>query len=171
MGNKNWIRPRPDQRPSTTYTILTPAGHAHVTITRTEEHDPFEIFVEVGKAGSDLKAMAEALGRVCSLVLRMTADMPQKERARALIMQLQGIGGARQTRHEKIVVKSLPDGLARVLLDHYFPEVSEPSPIPGGETPRETGIKGADLCPACGDVAFVLIEGCQSCMSCGHSEC
>ncbi|HWO00491.1 MAG TPA: hypothetical protein VNS63_14625, partial [Blastocatellia bacterium] len=29
----------------------------------------------------------------------------------------------------------------------------------------------ADLCPTCGDSAFVRLEGCQTCYACGYSEC
>ena len=29
----------------------------------------------------------------------------------------------------------------------------------------------ADLCPSCGDTAFVRVEGCQTCYACGYSEC
>ena len=29
----------------------------------------------------------------------------------------------------------------------------------------------ADICPSCGNVSFVAIEGCQTCYSCGYSEC
>ena len=28
-----------------------------------------------------------------------------------------------------------------------------------------------DICPVCGNVTFVNIEGCKKCFSCGHSEC
>jgi ribonucleoside-diphosphate reductase alpha chain len=27
------------------------------------------------------------------------------------------------------------------------------------------------FCPRCGDAAFVALEGCDSCLSCGYSKC
>ena len=29
----------------------------------------------------------------------------------------------------------------------------------------------ADICPNCGDSAFIRVEGCQTCYACGYSEC
>jgi len=28
-----------------------------------------------------------------------------------------------------------------------------------------------DLCPDCGQAAFIPTEGCRKCMACGYSEC
>ena len=45
----------------------TPIGTAFITVNETPEGDPFEVFVQVGKGGSDTMAVAEALGRLISL--------------------------------------------------------------------------------------------------------
>lgn len=48
---------------------------------------PFEVFVVFGKAGSDLTAMSEAIGRLASLALR--SGIPVE----FVVEQLRGIGG------------------------------------------------------------------------------
>ena len=37
--------------------------------------------------------------------------------------------------------------------------------------PSVTASVKPDICPICGNVTFVNIEGCKKCFSCGHSEC
>src|SRR5437870_11101731 len=65
------IRPRPRSLNGTTYRTDTPIGTAWITVTETAQKEPFEVFVQVGKGGSDTMAVAEALGRLISLVLRL----------------------------------------------------------------------------------------------------
>ena len=61
----------------TTRRMETPLGTMFVTITEDDRGQPFEVFITApGKAGSDLQADAEGLGRMISLQLRTTA--PQK---------------------------------------------------------------------------------------------
>ena len=63
------VRPRPYKRRGYTVSKATPSGTAHITMNEDEEAQPFEVFLEIGKAGSDIKAMAEAMGRLMSLIL------------------------------------------------------------------------------------------------------
>ena len=48
--------------------------------TTTAGGEPFEVFVQVGKAGSDTMAVAEALGRLVSLVLRLPSPLSPRRR-------------------------------------------------------------------------------------------
>jgi hypothetical protein len=41
----------------------------------------------------------------------------------------------------------------------------------GGKTAHLGSAPVGDLCPSCGNTTLVAIEGCQTCYSCGHSEC
>jgi ribonucleoside-diphosphate reductase alpha chain len=84
-----------------------------VTLNETAEGEPFEVFVGVGKAGSDLAGLAEAIGRLCSLCLQLPGAMAPEERVRAIADQLGGIGGARSPCPDG--ARSLPDAIARVL--------------------------------------------------------
>ena len=46
-------------------------GTAYITVNSDERGEPFEVFLNVGKAGSEVSAVSEAIGRLISLVLRM----------------------------------------------------------------------------------------------------
>lgn len=105
------MRVRDEALRGRTYRMGTPLGTAFVTVNEDGEGEPFEVFVNVGKGGSDTAAVAEGLGRLMSLVLRLPDGMPPRERAREMLRQLGGIGGGRSMGE----VRSLPDGVARVL--------------------------------------------------------
>ncbi len=61
------VRPRPKSLTGVTYQVGTPLGTAYVTINTNGQEQPFEVFLNVGKAGSDTAAIAEAIGRLISL--------------------------------------------------------------------------------------------------------
>ncbi|MGE0489411.1 MAG: adenosylcobalamin-dependent ribonucleoside-diphosphate reductase [Vulcanimicrobiota bacterium] len=169
------VRPRPYRRYGATVSKATPAGTAHVTMNDDEEGRPFEVFVDIGKGGSDIKAMAEALGRLTSLVLRVSSPLTPRERIYEIVNQLSGIGGPRSLGFGRSRVRSLPDALAQALEEQYLLEDSPGAP-PAAKVvePPTAGAENAvmaDLCPACGNTSLVYIEGCQSCYNCGHSEC
>jgi ribonucleoside-diphosphate reductase alpha chain len=170
---------RPRRLAGATYFIQTPIGKAYVTVNRdSHTEQPFEVFANVGKVGSEGAAMSEALGRLISLVLRLPSNISQNERLDMVISELDGIGGARSIGFGPNRVASLPDALARVLREDLEAgrelEVSyllgETDPLPQQLDLLATTMK-ADLCPECGHASFVRVEGCQKCYSCGHSEC
>jgi ribonucleoside-diphosphate reductase alpha chain len=164
-------KPRPESLRGMTYRKVTPLGAAYVTVNEDEDGQPFELFVTVGKAGSDTAALAEAMGRLISLCLRLPSDLSEKERLAQVVEQLVGIGGAHQLGFGKQRVRSLPDGLGQVLSEYLGQaqerdKVSEQPSLPMLE-PAQYG----DLCPDCGQATFIYTEGCHKCYSCGHSEC
>ena len=85
------VRPRPAVVIGRTHKIGTPVGKAFITVNRNGETGtkPFEVFINIGKSGSDLSSMAEALGRLISGWLRSTKD-PNKA-LEEIKMQLGGI--------------------------------------------------------------------------------
>ena len=111
------VTPRPATLDGVTARERTPFGTAFVTINYANGNprEPFEVFVRLGKAGSDLEADAEALGRLLSLVLRLPSPMTREERLREVIDQLEHIGGSRFSGFGPERVRSMPDGIARVL--------------------------------------------------------
>jgi len=174
------VRPRPYKRYGATVSKDTPAGTAHITMNDDEAERPFEVFVDIGKGGSDIKAMAEALGRLASLVLRVSSPLTPRERIQEIVNQLTGIGGPRSTGFGRNRVRSLPDALAQALEEQYLLEDSAEEEDYYGtvadysvelEIPAPQAGVQADLCPSCGNTSLVAIEGCQSCYNCGHSEC
>src|SRR2546425_3200873 len=56
----------------------------------TPDGDPFEVFVQVGKGGSDTMAVAEALGRLISLVLRLPSSL-SRQRSEEHTSELQSL--------------------------------------------------------------------------------
>src|SRR5256886_2963826 len=74
------IRPRPHSLKGSTYRTDTPIGTAWITVTETAQKEPFEVFVQVGKGGSDTMAVAEALRRLISLVLRLPSPLSAQRR-------------------------------------------------------------------------------------------
>ena len=171
------VRPLPQKRFGATVSRRTPVGTAHVTMNDGEDGNPLEVFVEIGRGGSELKAMAEAMGRLMSVLLRMVSALSPKERVAQIVGQLRGIGGSRSTGYGSRRVRSLPDAVAQVLAEHYgTPEVEDPGGAGGEERPaaaRQPAARqpGADLCPECGEATLLHAEGCQTCSNCGHSEC
>jgi ribonucleoside-diphosphate reductase alpha chain len=164
------IEPRPEALSGKTYRIQTPVGTAFITVNDNGKGggEPFEVFVSVGKAGSETMAHAEALGRLISLVLRLPLPerMSARDRVAEVVGQLSGIGGGRPLGFGRKRVLSLPDALAQALAQHVgLAEVTEQ---------RGTDValtKVGDLCPDCQQATLVNEEGCRKCYSCGFSEC
>jgi ribonucleoside-diphosphate reductase alpha chain len=111
------IKPRPVVVQGYTRQVNAPEGKINVTI-NSDEHGPLEVFVNVGKAGSDIAALAEALGRLISLNLRVLSPLSQIDRAKEIAEQLRGIGGSRSVGFGAQQVRSMPDAVARALEMH-----------------------------------------------------
>lgn len=162
-------KPRPRALHGATYEIATPLGKAFVTVNRNGEDQPFEVFCNVGKAGSDTAAVSEAIGRLISLCLRLPSPMSPTERIEQVIEQLAGIGGGRPLGFGAQRVRSLPDGVAQALAQDVGHVTSAAHVESEPAAPRLFTV--GDLCPSCGEAAFVATEGCRRCHNCGHSEC
>ena len=163
------VKPRPHSLSGRTYRAETPIGTAFITVNETDDLEPFEVFVQVGKGGSDTMAVAEALGRLISLTLRLPSPMSPQRRLEEIISQLSRIGGAQPLGFGKGKVLSLPDALARTLAEHtgQLKATSEGPPMARAGEHRRIG----DLCKECGQATFVYEEGCKKCLSCGYNEC
>ncbi|PIP32958.1 ribonucleoside-diphosphate reductase [Candidatus Gottesmanbacteria bacterium CG11_big_fil_rev_8_21_14_0_20_37_11] len=176
------IKPRPMMVHGATYQIDTPVGVAFVTINTNGNNEPMELFINVGKAGSDVTAMAEAMGRLASLVLRMQSNVSTSERAKQIFNQLIGIGGSKSLGFGDKKVRSLPDAVAKILAMHFGYKVknghkpSSPETVQANlsvMTQQAIPVEKSeyDLCPSCGEAALAYEEGCKKCYSCGYSEC
>ena len=113
------MAPRPMMVEGVTYKTQTPVGDTFITLNHDQNSEPFEVFITIGKSGSDVAAMADALGRMISLNLRLAGNLPPRERIRQVISQLSGIGGARSVGFGENRVRSLPDAVAKVLAKQY----------------------------------------------------
>ena len=111
---------RPPITFGSTYRMETPVGVAYITINEDEKGRPLEVFINgVGKAGSDLFAMAEGLGRMISFSLRMTAQFTPEEKIIKIVDELLNIGGSGVRGFGKWQIRSLPDAVAKVLSMRY----------------------------------------------------
>ena len=120
--------------------------------------------------------MADGLGRLASLVLRIASPITPHERLQEIVSQLKGIGGARSTGFGPNRVRSLPDAVAQALEECCTPadgqiiDDEQPSLAPAQLQLALPTIR-PDLCPQCGEAAFVHEEGCMHCNACGFSQC
>ena len=189
------IKPRPMVVHGSTYRIQTPVGIAFITLNTNGGNppEPLEMFITVGKAGTDIYAMAEGLGRMISVALRFSSHLSVEQRVQEIVSQLSGIGGARSMGFGKDRIRSLPDAVAKVLSMHYgfngeakksngishqetkeeapklVTATTQPSLIqPLMAVPKSTSF---DICSSCGEATLVHEEGCKKCYGCGYSEC
>ncbi|WP_430200283.1 adenosylcobalamin-dependent ribonucleoside-diphosphate reductase [Paenibacillus lautus] len=191
-GLDKQYKKRPQVLRGATYKMNTPFGMAYITINDLDGI-PSEIFLNVGKAGSDVFAMAEALGRVCSLFLRY-GDHGNK--VELLIKHLKGIGGTGAIGFGANRVESIADAVAKALETHVANNAEadhdhDPAPVAATMAPADAdagsetiaagyGGHGShaggssmslDLCPSCGGASLINIEGCKTCGNCGYSKC
>ncbi|MBX3080230.1 MAG: adenosylcobalamin-dependent ribonucleoside-diphosphate reductase [Anaerolineae bacterium] len=198
---ENNKRERPRRLVGQTFRVGTPLGATYVTVNENGDGkgQPFEVFIHTAKAGSETAAIAEAIGRLISLVLRMKSPLEPRMRLKEIIDQLEGIGGGRATGFGPARVRSLPDGVSQALQEYVevtdsvevevvpstLARLDQPAAhthdngasasatphVAEAKTPVKAGIIVGDLCPECGEASVVNEEGCRKCYSCGYSEC
>jgi ribonucleoside-diphosphate reductase alpha chain len=192
------MKPRPDVLSGYTYKVLTPVGSAYISINEDEEGNIFEVFINLGRAGSDITADAEAIGRLMSLAFRIPSFYSSDRIAQNVADQLTGIGGSSSAGFGPQRVRSLADAVARALREHENkkaglvqmaapagPSLQAEAPASSSEAvqagpvastvPASTSTSSssnlADMCPDCGNASLRFIEGCQKCEICGFSKC
>ncbi|MCX6813839.1 MAG: adenosylcobalamin-dependent ribonucleoside-diphosphate reductase, partial [Candidatus Azambacteria bacterium] len=174
--SKGYIRPRPKTL-GTTECIKTPDGNAFITINWDRELGPselFEVFINVGKAGTDILADAEAIGRAMSFTLRAKAQMPLIDRLKEFMDQYSGIGGSRTSGFGQNKVASLADGISKAikifLEDFGFTEdniiLKEPDKeatvdnIILEKSDKKAIVIRGNYCPECHKGTLINEEGC-----------
>ncbi|CAM3810725.1 adenosylcobalamin-dependent ribonucleoside-diphosphate reductase [Alicyclobacillus pomorum] len=181
-GHQTYVkRRRPDVLYGATYKKDTPLGKAYITINDDpEEHLALEMFVNIGKAGSDVYAANEALGRAITLYLRDSHN-PNKEAE--LVKHFAGIGGSNSVGFGDRRITSVPDAIAKALIEHSetfpmrkaaFNEWAS-SQETAAEEPERPTLRNysiaKDLCPNCHQTSLVRTGGCYECEACGYSKC
>ena len=161
-----------------------------VHVTEDDRGQPFEVFINLGKAGGSAMADAEAMGRLISLALR--SGIPLME----IHKQLRGISSDRAVGLGPNKVLSVPDAIGIALYDCYQEkqlgiqqdllresrgpaspsreEVTVAHSTPTGEQAQLSFDTRAEsfigTCPDCGS-QLEYAEGCVKCHVCGFSEC
>ena len=141
------IKERPEVIKGYTRQVRAPEGKVNVTL-NSDADGLLEVFVNIGKAGSDVAALAEALGRLISLHLRIDSPISQNQRAEEIARQLRAIGGSTSIGFGADRVRSLPDGVARAIDQHLASlanqEESESSSRPAGAVDDEPAPNGGN---------------------------
>jgi len=107
------MKNRPDTLPSRT--VKVPTGHGQLYITITEyEGEPVEVFCTIGKSGASIMAKAEVTGRLTSLALRHGVPIGE------VIKELKDISGDQPRAWNKMLIKSIPDAVGKVLEQIYI---------------------------------------------------
>lgn len=88
-------KPRPRSLRGFTYKSDTPIGKSFITINENGGDQPFEVFINTAKAGSETSAISEAIGRLISYNLRMASPVEPVRRLKDIADQLHDIGGGR----------------------------------------------------------------------------
>lgn len=153
--------------------LNTGQGSLYVTINTDETDHPVEIFANIGKSGGDTAALAEAIGRLISIALQKGVTVEE------LSQTLIGITGSRPVWNEGILVKSVPDGIGKILLQEFGDEAKahdEPTMVETKTTvqpdPEKNQIYATGPeCPECGAAGMEVSEGCALCRACGYSHC
>ena len=168
-----------DVRYGRTWSIHTPLGKLHATINEDDDGNPYEIFFNVGKAGGDILAVAEGLGRLISLTLRTTPPKLSLPKLKMIVEQIEGIGGSSSVGFGLKKVRSLPDAVAKVIGYYLEEKQGQGKTISPNEhleksqailvTNQKTNHNG-NICPECGNATLVYEEGCEKCV-CGYSKC
>lgn len=143
----------PDERSGFTKTLVTPFGKMYFTVNEIAPGVPVEVFTTIGKAGSDISADAEAIGRLISLVLQLGGHVS------LITKTLRGIGGSSTVGFGPNRVSSMPDAIAKFLEEKYLKEEE-----------RGAGFE-LGMCPDCGKAAVVMEVGCETCKECGWKGC
>ena len=183
-------RSRPDKLRSTSIRKETPLGTMYVHISEDEKGQPFDVFINLGKAGGSAMADAEAVGRLISLALRSGIPLVSVHK------QLRGISSDRAVGLGPSKVLSMPDAIGAALYDWHMEKqgvqqelISPPAAgaVPSMEMVTPMGPSGSaeqlqftnmqeqtqsfiGTCPDCGS-QLEFAEGCVKCHVCGFSEC
>ncbi|MBU0610619.1 MAG: vitamin B12-dependent ribonucleotide reductase [Armatimonadetes bacterium] len=157
------ISPEPRARPMAvdgiTRAMTTGCGRLYITINK-DEHGPFEVFGNMGKAGGCASSQTEALARLISLAFRCGIK-PEH-----IIKQLKGISchmPAWEQGGGKIL--SCADAFAQAVERMLMPGDKQMAMNFNGKSFGHVG-----ACPECGG-PLVHEEGCLKCYGCGYSQC
>jgi len=194
-------RSRPDKLRSTAIRKDTPLGTMYVHISEDDRGQPFEIFINLGKAGGSAMADVEAMGRLISLALRSGILLTQIHK------QLRGISSDRAVGLGPNKVLSVPDAIG-IAIEEWIRErqvgvqqelmptdtqnlpmrsadmyTTSENPVPQGITIRSSSGEQPELLGTyssaetffgtCPDCGSQMeyAEGCVKCHVCGFSEC
>ena len=168
-GKKIAPKPRPSVITGTTTKVTTGCGNLYITINVDDKGMPFEVFIQMGKAGGCAASQLEAVGRLVSLSLRSGVENKK------IVDQLRGIRCPSPSWEKGGRIFSCADAISRVLelrlgngkMHDREESLEKHSP----HTMIEDKLGNVvGVCPDCG-ASLRHEEGCVVCRSCGYSKC
>ncbi len=165
-------KPRPTIVRGTTSKVGTGCGSLYVTINEDEAGHPFEVFMQMGKAGGCAASQLEAIGRLVSLAFRSGVEV------KSIVDQLRGIRCPSPSWEKGGRIFSCSDAIARAVEQHLS-EKKESQEIQVAAQDTVNNYSGkrslklgnvVGVCPDCGG-ALRHVEGCTVCRACGYSKC
>lgn len=174
--------PRPEVLPGKTYKIKWPslASSLYLTVNRDEHDQPFEVFIS-SKSSVNADWMT-AVSLLITAIMRMQKGisfLPEELKSIHSAHDGAWIGGV----YYGSLIGYIGHVLERALIvdeneyeDVELTGVTSPrvAALLGKGTMPKIGavyLDGVELCPKCGNPAFIHQEGCKVCRSCGFSSC
>ncbi len=158
-----------------TVKLKMPTTSVYVTVNADGE-EVKEVFINVGKSGTEDKSYSEAIGRMISIYLQNGGDIQN------VIKGLRGIRGSSMGWDNGIKLLSVPDAIAKAL--EIVVDRNQQTTLTARESPRHDSVhvsqaaqKGEnrdihmESCPECDSDTLVNESGCVYCKSCGYSKC
>jgi ribonucleoside-diphosphate reductase alpha chain len=183
---QEWARPH--VMSGQTIKIKTQQGPLYVTA-NFDNNKMREIFITLGKTGSEEKSYTEAIGRLISKYLQAGGDVKEA------IDSMKGIKSNSSISYDNgIKIYSIPDSIAKALeimsglttpmysagLSPTSAQPSSPITIAGQQMPinapmpqevKNGGEVKAELCISCGERGVIHENGCYTCQICGYTKC
>lgn len=171
---------RPHMMSGQTIKIRTQQGPLYVTANF--DNDKIrEVFVNLGKTGSEEKSYCEAIGRLVSKYLQVGGDVKE------VIDCMKGIRSNSSISWDNgMKIYSIPDSIAKALeivsglttpmyAASLAAKAADGSPIQvAGQQmaiTKEAGEAKAETCISCGEKGVVHENGCYTCRICGYTKC
>ncbi|MHB1829855.1 MAG: TSCPD domain-containing protein [Candidatus Micrarchaeaceae archaeon] len=137
-----------------------------------------EVFVNLGKTGSEEKSYTEAIGKMISKYLQLGGSVEE------VVDSLKGIKSSSSIIWDRgMKIYSVPDAIAKsleIMAGLVVPataaslltpekEMGKQMPIPSSV--HEGSIIQPDPCPSCKEDTLVNENGCYTCIACGYTKC
>ncbi|MDE1811119.1 MAG: hypothetical protein KGH66_03695, partial [Candidatus Micrarchaeota archaeon] len=171
---------RPQMMTGKTVRLEVPQGTLYLTA-NSDPHRIREVFIELGKAGSEEKSYCEAIGRLISKYLQGGGDIEE------VISSLKGIRSNAVMWDHGLKLYSVPDAISKALematgqasLNQKLAVTlgkEAVQALPAKEYSPIKQTKGAEgiplsMCPQCSERSMANENGCMTCHSCGYTKC
>ncbi len=173
---------RPHVITGQTIKIRTQQGALYVTANM-DNNAIREVFINLGKTGSEEKSYCEALGRLISKYLQVGGDVKE------VIDSLKGIKSNSSISWDNgMKIYSIPDSIAKAL--ELVSGITTPmyaAPLSQDASPKAIQVDGqqlsmpdgakrtsevkAEICISCGERGVIHENGCYTCQICGYTKC